>query len=44
MDQVQDLVGGVVKEVRQELIGLIIVPIDEHGDMDESYIPTIDVT
>ena len=44
MDQVQDLVGGVVEEVRQELIRLIIVPIDKHGDINESCIPTIDVT
>ena len=44
MDQVQDLVGGVVEEARQELMGLMMVPMDEHGDVDESRIPTIDVT
>ena len=38
------MVGGVVEEVRQELIGLMIVPIDKYDDINKSRILTIDVT
>jgi superfamily II DNA helicase RecQ len=44
MDQVRDLVGGLVEEARQELNMLMFVPVDEHGDIDESCIPALDLT
>jgi hypothetical protein len=42
INQIRDMIHGVVEEARQELMGLMMVDIDEDGDVDEKQVPPID--
>ena len=42
INQIYDMIHRVVKEVQQELIGLIIVDINKDRDVNKKQVPLID--
>jgi len=42
INQIYDMIHGVVEEARQELIGLIIVDINKDRDVNKKQVPLID--
>jgi hypothetical protein len=42
VNQIRDMIHGVVEEARRELMGLMMVEVNEEGDVDERLVPPLD--